>query len=99
MVAGSDGRRLRGQLPIGKVAFPEISTLGILGFGKYYIGYIYKYTYINTAVLKYTNSPKHKIYRFIMPEACDFFNGWWKDSSSLIVHHDSHFIYCFGWFK
>lgn len=34
-----------------------------------------------------------------MPQACDFFNGWWRDSSSLIVYHDSHFVYWFGWFK
>jgi len=34
-----------------------------------------------------------------MPEACDFFNGWWRDSFSLIVYHDSHFVYWFGWFK
>jgi len=56
-----------------------------------------------TAVPKYTKSLKHKIYGYMpyrfMPEACDFFNGWWRDSSSQIVHHDSHFIYCFGWFK
>jgi len=37
----------------------------------------------NTAVFKYTNSFKHKTYIYIMPEACDFFNGWWRDSSSL----------------
>jgi len=53
----------------------------------------------STAVLKCTNSLKHKIYRYIMPETCDFFNGLWRDSSSLIIHHDSHFVYCFGWFK
>jgi len=34
-----------------------------------------------------------------LPEACDFFNGWWRDSSSLIVYHDSYFVYWFGWFK
>jgi len=38
----------------------------------------------------YTNSLKHKVYIYIMPEACDFFNGWWRDSTSLIVHH---FVY------
>jgi len=54
---------------------------------------------LNTAVFKYTNPLKHKIYRYIMPGACDFFNGWWRDSSSLIVHHDSHFVYRFVWFK
>jgi len=53
----------------------------------------------NKAVLKYTNYLKHKIYRYIMPKACDFLNGWWRNSPSLIVHHDSHFVYRFVWFK
>jgi len=34
-----------------------------------------------------------------MPEVRDFLNGWWRDSSFLIVHHDSHFVYWFDWFK
>jgi len=73
----------------------EISTLRILGFGKIlYKIYIYKYTCTKIRPFLSISIHLNTKYIYIKLEACDFFKGWWRDSSSLLPKRsDSHVVY------
>jgi len=61
--------------------------------------YIYKYTCTKIRLFLSISIHLNTKYIDILWRGMHFFNGWWSDSSSLIVHHDSHFVYWFVWFK
>jgi len=83
----------RQTYPLFKTWAMRSRRSGSWALRKYYIGYIYKFTC--TKIRLFLSIPIHlnTKYIYIMPEACDFFDVWWRVSSSLVVHHDSHFVY------